>query len=98
MSDEQDRPSGGRIQRFENGSIIWSDQTGAYVEQPTPPSGPGTTPTPTPSQPTINVSKQDSKLIVIGSNFNPNASIRIRVVVGFRSCINGLMKAMSASA
>ncbi|MCU4979600.1 hypothetical protein OB987_18405 [Bacillus cereus] len=54
ISDEQDRPGGGRIQRFEHGSIIWTPETGAYVEQTTPPTPPTTPTTPTtpPTSPT----------------------------------------------
>lgn len=85
ISDEKDRPGGGRTQSFEHGVISWTSQNGAFVEQPTPPSTPTPTPTPsTPStsKPNINVSKRNGKIVVKGSNFNPNASVRIRVVVG----------------
>ncbi|WP_176547787.1 LGFP repeat-containing protein [Bacillus pseudomycoides] len=73
ISDEKDRPGGGRTQSFEHGVISWTPQTGAFVEQSTSP----------PSKPNINVSKRNGKIVVNGSYFNPGASVRIRVVVGY---------------
>ncbi|PEB22129.1 hypothetical protein COF68_17645 [Bacillus toyonensis] len=78
ISDEQDRPGGGRIQRFEHGSIIWTPGTGAFVEGETLP--PVHEP-PVQPKPIINVSRQNSNIVVTGSNFKSNASIRIRIVV-----------------
>ncbi|MDM5339696.1 hypothetical protein QUF84_21075 [Fictibacillus enclensis] len=70
-------------QRFQHGSIIWNPETGAYVEGATPPTPPIPPPPPVqPSQPTIIVIKQNSNIVVTGSNFKSNASIRIRIVVG----------------
>lgn len=52
----------------------------SYPSQPSPPPPP---PSSHHIQPIINVSKQNGNIIVTGSNFKPNAPIRIRIVVGF---------------
>lgn len=52
-------------------------QTGAYVEGAPQPQQPQ------PSKPNINVSKRNGKIVVNGSYFNPSASVRIRVLVGY---------------
>ncbi|WP_394239570.1 LGFP repeat-containing protein [Niallia oryzisoli] len=90
IRDEENRPEGGRIQRFEHGAIIWIPGIGAYVEgleHPIFPPGPATPPPspvtpPPPSQPKINVSNRSGKLVVTGLYFNPDASISIRAIVG----------------
>lgn len=84
ISEEEERPgyNGGTIQRFEGGSLIWTPSTGTYLEGSSTITNPPTHEPPLPSKPTINASKKDGKLVVNGSNFKPNASIRIRAVVG----------------
>lgn len=83
---EKDLPGGGRVQHFERGFIDWNPQQGARKHyDPIRPSTnpPKETPTIPPSRrPTINVSQENSNMKVTGSNFRPNANIRIRLVVG----------------